>query len=52
MNGIELMRQLGNGAGGLPYTVVADRQGFLVERKLGALKPGELDHILRAALKS
>ena len=33
------MRQLGNSGGGLPYTVIADRQGALVHRKLGALKP-------------
>lgn len=45
-DGLELMRQLGNSSGGLPYTVVADRQGALVHRKLGALKPGELDGLL------
>jgi thiol-disulfide isomerase/thioredoxin len=44
--GLDLMRQLGNSAGGLPYTVVADRQGALVHRKLGALKDGDLDAIL------
>ena len=32
------MRKLGNSAGGLPYTVVADRQGKLIHRKLGAFK--------------
>jgi hypothetical protein len=45
-DGLELMRQLGNSSGGLPYTVVANRQGALVHRKLGALKPGELDGLL------
>ena len=44
--GLDLMRQLGNGSGGLPYTVVINRQGALVHRKLGALKQGELDAIL------
>ena len=44
--GLDLMRKLGNGAGGLPYTVVTDRQGNVVQRKLGALKPGELERIL------
>lgn len=44
--GLDLMRQLGNSGGGLPYTVIADRQGDLVHRKLGALKPGELDGLL------
>ena len=26
-DGLDLMRQLGNSGGGLPYTVIADRQG-------------------------
>jgi len=42
----DLMRKLGNDTGGLPYTVVADRAGTLVRRKLGALKEGELAAIL------
>lgn len=41
-SGLDLMRQLGNSSGGLPYTVVADREGALVHRKLGALKAEEL----------
>lgn len=41
-SGLDLMRQLGNSGGGLPYTVIADREGALVHRKLGALKAGEL----------
>jgi len=45
-DGLDLMRQLGNGSGGLPYTVVADRQGNLVHRKLGAFKGTDLDSIL------
>jgi thiol-disulfide isomerase/thioredoxin len=45
-NGLDLMRQLGNSGGGLPYTVIADRQGAPVHRKLGALKAGELDGLL------
>ncbi len=45
-DGLDLMRQLGNSSGGLPYTVVADRRGTLVHRKLGALKQGDLDAIL------
>lgn len=44
--GLDLMRQLGNSSGGLPYTVVADRRGALVLRKLGALKQEDLDSIL------
>ncbi len=45
-DGLDLMRKLGNASGGLPYTVVADRQGILVHRKLGALKQEDLDGIL------
>ena len=45
-DGLDLMRKIGNRAGGLPYTVVADRQGRVVERKLGALKQADLDAIL------
>ena len=46
-DGLDLMRKLGNSTGGLPYTVVADRQGRVVYRKLGSLKQGEVDEILR-----
>lgn len=42
-SGLDLMRQLGNSGGGLPYTVIADRRGALLHRKLGALKAAELD---------
>ena len=45
-DGLELMRRLGNSGGGLPYTVVTDRDGAVVRRKLGALKAPELDDIL------
>ncbi|HVP08142.1 MAG TPA: TlpA disulfide reductase family protein [Burkholderiales bacterium] len=51
-NGLDLMRKLGNKEGGLPYTVVADRQGNPVRRKLGALKQAELDGILDGMLGS
>jgi thiol-disulfide isomerase/thioredoxin len=44
--GLDLMRRLGNLAGGLPYTVVADRQGRIAHRKLGALKQDDLEAIL------
>ena len=45
-DGLELMRRLGNSAGGLPYTVFLDRDGQPVEHKLGALKAADLDRIL------
>ena len=45
-NGLDLMRGLGNNAGGLPYTVIADRRGGVVHRKLGAFHRGDLEAIL------
>ena len=45
-DGLDLMRQLGNTGGGLPYTVIADREGSLVHRKLGAFKEAELNTVL------
>ncbi|MEK6245020.1 MAG: TlpA disulfide reductase family protein [Pseudomonadota bacterium] len=45
-DGLELMRKLGNSVGGLPYTVVADRQGKVVHRKLGAFRQADLNAIL------
>ena len=49
--GMELMRALGNEAGGLPYTVFFDRDGRSAKRKLGALKAGEIDRILESLTK-
>ncbi len=45
-DGLDMMRKLGNSVGGLPYTVIADRQGGVLYRKLGAFHPGDLDAIL------
>jgi thiol-disulfide isomerase/thioredoxin len=45
-DGLDLMRQLGNTGGGLPYTVITDRDGKPAHRKLGALKAEELDGFL------
>ena len=45
-DGLDLMRQLGNKAGGLPYTVIAGRDGAPLHTKLGALKQAELDEFL------
>ena len=40
---IDLMRGLGNSSGGLPFTVLLDRHGRLVERKLGPLSAADLE---------
>jgi peroxiredoxin len=42
LEGTELARQLGNSAGGLPFTVVLDPAGRIVQRKLGATTYAEL----------
>jgi thiol-disulfide isomerase/thioredoxin len=40
--GTELVRELGNPSGALPYTVLIDRSGNVVQSKLGRLRAGEL----------
>lgn len=42
LSGTELARQLGNTAGGLPFTVALDSAGRVVQRKLGATTYAEL----------
>lgn len=49
--GIALMQALGNSKGGLPFTIAVDRKGEIVTRKLGAIKPAELEAAAAAALK-
>ncbi|MAK55287.1 MAG: thioredoxin [Pusillimonas sp.] len=44
--GIELMKQLGNTAGGLPFTLIFNEAGRMVERILGQVKPDALDKVL------
>jgi thiol-disulfide isomerase/thioredoxin len=39
---IALMEELGNPSGALPFTVLVDRQGRLVDRRLGAYSEAEL----------
>lgn len=40
--GSELARALGNQAGALPFTVLVSRDGQVIQRKLGPIKPAEL----------
>lgn len=44
--GIDLMRQVGNEKAALPYTLILDRQGHVVVKKLGGMKLEELDKAL------
>lgn len=41
-NGVDLARSLGNASGGLPFSVVFDRRGAAVFRKLGIVTEQEL----------
>ena len=50
--GTELVRQLGNASGALPYTVLVDRSGGVVQSKLGRLQASQLRAWLDAALSA
>jgi len=47
---LELMRQAGNRAGVLPYTLVIARDGKLVSREPGGLKESRLERIIQPLL--
>ena len=47
---LELLRQVGNRAGVLPYTLVIDRKGNLVSREPGGLKENRLERIIQPLL--
>jgi thiol-disulfide isomerase/thioredoxin len=46
-DGIQLMRDLGNQAGGLPFTVVFDAKGRRVDRVLGQIKSVQLERVIQ-----
>jgi peroxiredoxin len=46
--GSELAKALGNPSGALPYTVLVDRKGRIVQARLGQVKPAELRRWLDA----
>ena len=48
---IELSRSLGNNVSALPFTVIIDRHGRVVQRHLGPLVQPELDRVLDGVLK-
>lgn len=50
--GTELMKQLGNTSGGLPFTLVVSTEGTVAARKMGKLEPVDLDTWRRAQLHS
>jgi peroxiredoxin len=49
-DGSELGRALGNASGALPYTVLVDRNGRIVQARLGQIRPAELRRWLEAQL--
>jgi thiol-disulfide isomerase/thioredoxin len=49
--GSELGQALGNRAGALPYTALVDRNGRIVQRRLGQIKPAELRKWLETQLE-
>ncbi len=49
--GIPLMQALGNSKGGLPFTIVIDRSGQVVQKKMGIMKKADLEAAAELALK-
>ncbi len=47
---IELMQSIGNPKSGLPFTVVIDRQGKIVAKKLGAMSKAEVEAAIKQVL--
>lgn len=45
--GVELMKALGNDKAGLPFTVVIDRNGKMVAKKLGAMSKAEMEAAIK-----
>jgi thiol-disulfide isomerase/thioredoxin len=48
---IVLMARFGNPFGSLPFSVIVDRDGHLLERRLGRYHDGELDRLLQSRLR-
>ncbi|HEX2567400.1 MAG TPA: TlpA disulfide reductase family protein [Burkholderiales bacterium] len=49
--GPELMGELGNDAGALPFTIVRDMKGAIRYRHLGRLREGQLEPVLEGILQ-
>lgn len=48
---IQLMKELGNSSGGLPFSLLLDRQGRIAHRKLGPLTGQELEGVVAPLLR-
>jgi thiol-disulfide isomerase/thioredoxin len=51
MDALTMVRDLGDDIGALPFSVILDRSGHVIERKLGAFHHDELLAILERALR-
>lgn len=49
--GVALMKALGNAKAGLPYTLVIDRQGRIVQQKVGPMRKADVEAAFQQALK-
>ncbi len=49
---LDLMRKLGNPSGGLPFTIVLDRNGALVHRNLGIVTQAKIESLVTPMLTS
>ncbi len=49
--GLKLLRSVGNATAGLPYTLVINRAGKVVARKLGVMNKAEMDAAYQLALQ-
>jgi thiol-disulfide isomerase/thioredoxin len=49
---LKIMELYGNRSGALPFSVVLDRQGTIVARKLGAFRGAELENILKPVISA
>ena len=48
--GLDLIRELGNTAGALPFSVTLDRRGAILSRKLGILRRNDIEPKIKALL--
>jgi thiol-disulfide isomerase/thioredoxin len=51
-SGLDLMKALGNTAGGLPFTVLLDREGVILSRRLGILHAEDITLKIKELLSS
>jgi thiol-disulfide isomerase/thioredoxin len=52
LHSIEYSKELGNRLGALPYTVVADRDGNILERFNGGVKKRDLENVLKSLVNN